>query len=834
MFNSKQTCLKNLVIVNNPQINKKKMLILILLTLFSSSSAVSMNVASFMLYPTELPFILDANYTDPSNAASTVLQLGWSSGFQLYRDVINDLGGFQIYDDNNVTNVLINITFFNVARPTDNSSTQLLQMQKIMTDIVVQKKYGDIPYIIGPPTPYQQAAPFDQLASICEETKACIFFMPITIDPKILTCLTPNVECTRRGKRFGRRFLYSISTAPASLETVDTWISTMIGQGAKSIAIIRCPDWDAQANWASKTSKQNKLPVVYDHSFDPNNNALSTWRLVVEQLRDVYKPDILVLFIGFSALEGLMCSYLFKAMEELDWFPKGLHFASSCQAVAPYMDPDWQLKNYQAYTYGVLQFTELAVGSDYRAISMPGSLEPFSSDETRDSPQVFFDKYLERFGMIRTVLGGGAIIGGQAILPLLTIQKMMESRSLAHPTPTELLPALFDFSVPSHYGLLRYDPNGEWQDRPYNFVQYGFNGLSTIITPVVIGTTPIYPAPTWSERKFYEKYFDHTLEKLMVSCTTIALSYIVVLGLLLFVYRDHAVIRASTPWLCAFVVIGSFLFIITNYFWTLHESDMTCMMKLWTLSLGFTCSIMAIIIKTYRIWKIFDINEEKLKRVYMPTSLLLKWLSTCCFIDVLYLVLWHTIAPLTASIRISDPYRPSKNYTMCATSASAVIFAVILIVLKSCTLLIASFMAFRVRKVPLAFNETLHIAITVFLSFFMVSLGVPIAATLPDRVYAFMVRAVCIILFGVTVPTIMIGSKLTWIWFEDTSADNATNLVSSNNSTNNNSSPGLNVRKVVAPPSPTAGSATAITISSPPIVNSFMASGNKTSRKLNI
>lgn len=577
-------------------------------------------------------------------------------------------------------------------------------------------------------------------------------------------------DCLDRNRRSGRRrFDYVITTAPPSLQMADNWLSSMRIQGMTKLAIIRCPNWDNQADAAVRAAQTMGVDVVHDQSVSPTyDGTVKDW---MHTLGTMYRlhPEIegLALFIGYSLSEGRICSNIMFALRNLNIYPKAVNFACSCMAVAPFAVPAFATENMARYGYGVEPWHRQARGPDYAARTEPGtSFEVFEATGNADSPAIFWNGFAARFARV-----ANAVVSAQAALAPLLVQKAVELMGLNDPTASDLRQAFSTISAPSHYGRLSLDALGRFADRPYLITQFGTNGTSSLLSPTG-STTPIYPAPTWDERTYSPRFFALVTERVIAALVAVCLALGTGVLRLLVKFRAHPVMLAATPLLCWFICIGSMMILSVPLVWTTMENDGTCMGKVWLICVGCVTVIVPLFMKTRRLKKIFNQSTEKngYHVVKITTRSLAMVQGAVWAFVVLFLSVWSAALPFESYTVVVDVQRPALNYEACrayghsgsegldaaawAVSSIAVVVALIL-------LLATAVVAFQVRHVHSHFNESHQIGMLIYTILILcpVMVGV-VLIPWPNHEIAFAARSFSFLLFGMSTIGILFVPKV--------------------------------------------------------------------------
>ena len=210
----------------------------------------------------------------------------------------------------------------------------------------------------------------------------------------------------------------------------------------------------------------------------------------------------------------------------------------------------------------------------------------------------------------------------------------------------------------------------------------------------------------------------------------------ILVGVIFYRYRDTPIIMAAGKELSYVLLVGIFFSYLSSFVFVGYPTGFTCGATRLLLGLCYTLCYAAILVKTNRIYRVFNINTKKPKRVRFTSarSQLLIVLGIV-LVELAALVAWLVFDPPKAS-----HIYPSKtdNVHVCADSTDfsylgALVYPFILMV-------ICIVYAVRTRKTPDGFNETRFIAFGSY-SFCLTWIAfIPIYFTVSDNT----VRIVCL------------------------------------------------------------------------------------------
>ena len=289
------------------------------------------------------------------------------------------------------------------------------------------------------------------------------------------------------------------------------------------------------------------------------------------------------------------------------------------------------------------------------------------------------------------------------------------------------------------------------------------DGGEKILTPLGLGSDPVMPIPLWSERTYNPRFLSKTGDKIGFAVTVICLAYL--LGWLIWIVScwQHPVIRVSDPLFSALSVVGLCVLACDNFFSASFQNDVSCAASKWLFTLGLTLGFAPLVLKNLRIWSLWHNRSNTLSPAPIRQWHLLVALFGLLMVDVLINLWWYLRTGMRA-VKVSvDPYRPSLDYSWCASFADGKAFFLALTVFKIVCILAALYLSYLLRNVSATYSESRYIALCCY------NLAVTLSVVLPvisseaslghDR--TLLIRNLLIVFLCVTTVTIMWGPK--WI-----------------------------------------------------------------------
>lgn len=209
------------------------------------------------------------------------------------------------------------------------------------------------------------------------------------------------------------------------------------------------------------------------------------------------------------------------------------------------------------------------------------------------------------------------------------------------------------------------------------------------------------------------------------------------------IHRNAAVIRSAAYIFCLLVLLGVVIGALSSYFWLGEPSDAFCLLRPWLGGLGFSISFGGLIVKNYRIWRIFSDKSLDTKVADTDRSLILKGILPMLGLEVVILVLWTTLDPLRVVLVTDSPFlNTNQVYISCR---SVGIWPVIIFFLPKGILLLGGIVvSYKTRSIKHQFKQYKEsreigwcILVTVLFAIFIMMVNFVIAYNLLAEVGSF-------------------------------------------------------------------------------------------------
>ncbi|EDO46638.1 predicted protein, partial [Nematostella vectensis] len=187
----------------------------------------------------------------------------------------------------------------------------------------------------------------------------------------------------------------------------------------------------------------------------------------------------------------------------------------------------------------------------------------------------------------------------------------------------------------------------------------------------------------------------------------------VVVTVIVFIkFHATAVVRAASQQLCFVLLTGICLFFLTPVVFVMKPSKISCMMLPFMIGLCFSMVVGTILIKTNRISRIFN---EKLLQTGRIACLGNEWqlllMGGIVAVEIIVCLCWVRGSSTTPFPEARYSVTSQEATLTCNLSASKIGFSVWLIY-NAGLVIICTYQAFLVRKVPQNYNESRFIAFT--------------------------------------------------------------------------------------------------------------------------
>ena len=235
----------------------------------------------------------------------------------------------------------------------------------------------------------------------------------------------------------------------------------------------------------------------------------------------------------------------------------------------------------------------------------------------------------------------------------------------------------------------------------------------------------------------------------------------IVCGAFLIRYREHKTIVAASPLFCGLILIGNQLVAVSMITWmpSLVSTPM-CMARPWILSLGFVLMFAALIVKTHRVYRLFDTGS--LRIIVISNKDVGIWVGVIVLAQVVIDIFMVCIETIHSRLTVKDPYRLSNNFYSCTFPTVTKIMFGINVAMIAGLLGWGTWLAYHVRKIPLkSFDESRVIAFSIYNIVVFAAIAIIFHFAIGDnnRHVTFVIHAICCFVGSNLTTCFLFGSK---------------------------------------------------------------------------
>ncbi|KAF8941929.1 Ribonucleoside-diphosphate reductase large subunit [Haplosporangium gracile] len=256
--------------------------------------------------------------------------------------------------------------------------------------------------------------------------------------------------------------------------------------------------------------------------------------------------------------------------------------------------------------------------------------------------------------------------------------------------------------------------------------------------------------------------FGSSIGMVMISVAGLSVLFSLLTMLIVIVYRNAKVIKASSPLFCCLELCGFILLYIATVMGLDIPTKFTCMARPLALNVGFVLVVSNIVAKNFRIYRIFH-NIYVTKRV-IRDSHLLKIVGTILFSNLVIMVAWFIkYPPALKQIVLPD----FTSYWTCSNldGGNSTPFFAVLLAYNAVLLLIATYLAYMNRNVAANYNECRQIAFVVYNILLAGCLAMPTVFLSNEQFLIKFYLSTVVILFGTTFSLMFLFLPKLWELF---------------------------------------------------------------------
>lgn len=182
-----------------------------------------------------------------------------------------------------------------------------------------------------------------------------------------------------------------------------------------------------------------------------------------------------------------------------------------------------------------------------------------------------------------------------------------------------------------------------------------------------------------------------------------------------YLHRNDQKIKRSSPLFNQLILLGLIMLCIGSILWSVDQTQAICIVKIWISVIGFSLVICSILVKTYRVNRIF--HTLRVRQVGLTNLELIKYSIPFLLVEII-LLLVYTFANGLPYPFLEIGRSPNVfSYTICTTSNSTFQGVMIGLILgfNYILVIVAAILAYQVRDVVKEYNESVFITYLVYL-----------------------------------------------------------------------------------------------------------------------
>ncbi|KAF9986010.1 hypothetical protein BGZ75_002308 [Mortierella antarctica] len=274
------------------------------------------------------------------------------------------------------------------------------------------------------------------------------------------------------------------------------------------------------------------------------------------------------------------------------------------------------------------------------------------------------------------------------------------------------------------------------------------------------GTTNVpLDAPAWDEL-FPDN--DNPFELVMIVLSTGLMLAIIFTAVIVLLNRENIIIKSASPLFCVLELVG----LAITLSWVFYRTDVpsagTCRMGMMVVVVGLTINLSALVVKNYRIYRIF--NSVTVINHAVSNNYLLRVVAVPVVITLIPCIVQILVRNLEPKLVRTEN---QEFWVMCSSSGGEGLWIAVIGATPILLNVFGIYLAFKTRNVIRLWNEARSIAITIYMvSLFIIV--VIIVHTFPKTLYHVTYHVTMVAIFLVTFLefAILFYPKLKNLWLQ--------------------------------------------------------------------
>lgn len=218
-------------------------------------------------------------------------------------------------------------------------------------------------------------------------------------------------------------------------------------------------------------------------------------------------------------------------------------------------------------------------------------------------------------------------------------------------------------------------------------------------------------------------FFSFDILALVLSC---------LIKFLFIYYRHDRIIRKSSPWFNFMILLGIDFILVGFIFYGMTYTTTTCFLYAWLVTLGSGLCLSSVLVKSYRIYRIFKNVEAK--ALTISDKDLFYFTGIIITIEIILLSIYSFVSGVLGPVVIQSTSDIYYKYRICQVPSDAIqiTFTILIYSFNVSILISVSFLAFLTRKIDNSYSEARSIAYAVYCTLLFQIIFLPLVYTAND------------------------------------------------------------------------------------------------------
>ncbi|KAI8889827.1 periplasmic binding protein-like I [Backusella circina FSU 941] len=291
---------------------------------------------------------------------------------------------------------------------------------------------------------------------------------------------------------------------------------------------------------------------------------------------------------------------------------------------------------------------------------------------------------------------------------------------------SSMTPDLYNLNYSGPAGLMEFSAEGDLksgyfqimfmksgQSIPYATIKLDEFELMPGIDITYLGQVTNKPLDT-VPRTVINPTFDEIKGIVVVTISALGIVCCIVMMALIYLFRDHQPMMASSPFFCYLQLCGICMAYMTALLFVDKPNTAKCIIREFLITIGFSLVVGSIIAKNYRIYRIFQ-NVFTIQASKLKSCFLFRIILFIGAVSLIPLIVWFGIYPIT----VKDEDVSSSQYCWVCSFPTASPDAqwmnlnaaeLVVLIWGAILIVISAFLAFKTRRVDCKWSETRHIS----------------------------------------------------------------------------------------------------------------------------